>query len=376
MEIFIAIIIGFWIYSIVNKEKRKFVINCSETQEQIDDAESASYQKINILNLKMRGTIVVPIPNYPVVFIVSLFDSTEETKPVLTTINAFQMKQSMAFLYISDPFFIPHQQSILEDWVDFLKIPTDGLIFPKKGRRSLEVKVDVRSAIDFEELIVSASRVITIENKNAGYEGFVENREEVKRLIIQLAVAVSASDEKVERNEKEAVMQWLRRTNLTNDEKANKAIRGRLEKVFDYSLNFVAKGGEIQTAWICKRILEIAHPAEKYEAIELALKVANADNLAAENEIRLLERLAKALQLDPKRFKALMEKHLPLEMYEKVDRDVILNIQEDMTREQKKKHLREEYVKWNSRVTNPNPVIRKQAEDMLQLIAEARKDLG
>ncbi len=47
MEILIAIIIGLWIYkSFTNAEKRKFVINCSETQEQIDDAESASYQKI------------------------------------------------------------------------------------------------------------------------------------------------------------------------------------------------------------------------------------------------------------------------------------------------------------------------------------------
>ncbi len=78
---------------------------------------------------------------------------------------------------------------------------------------------------------------------------------------------------------------------------------------------------------------------KEYEAIEVSFKkLANADDFAAEKEVRLLEKLAKALQLDPKRFKALMEKHLTFKEVtaEKVDRNVILNIQEDMTREQKK----------------------------------------
>ncbi|MGC9337853.1 MAG: tellurite resistance TerB family protein [Candidatus Cloacimonadia bacterium] len=377
MEIIIVIIIGFYIYHIVNNSKKRvFAIDCTETKEQLDDAESTSHQKINILNLKIRGMIQVPIPNYPVVFIVSLFDSTEETKPVLTTINAFQMKESMAFLYVSDPDVIPHQQSIFKEWVDFLKIPTDGLIFPKKGPRKLQIDLDVRSAIDFEKIIARASQVLNVENRNAGYEDFVENREKIKSLMIQLAVAVSAIDGELAHAETTVISEWIDKTELAKDGNENEAIKKRLRTVLTNLQNRVREGNEIGIEGTCQEILEISHPAEKYEAIELALKVVNADDFAAEKEIRLLERLAKALQLDPKRFRKLMEKHLPLEMHEKVDRDVILNIQEGMTREQKKKHLREEYVKWNSRVTNPNPVIRKQAEDMLQLIAEARKDLG
>jgi tellurite resistance protein len=321
--------------------------------------------------------IKVPTPNYPVVFAVSLIDVykvTEEKKPVLTTINAFQMKEGMEFLYVSDMSFIPHQQSIIDDWVDFLKIPIDGLIFPKKGRRTIEVYVDVISVSE-AKIIARARRILNIENRNAGYEDFVKNREKVKSLIIQLAVAVSAIDEELEYAETAVISDWINKTELSKDANEKEAIKKRLRTVLTNSQNRVREGNEIGIEGTCQQILEISDPAEKYEAIELALKVANVDGFAAEKEIRLLERIAKALQLDPKRFRALMEKHLPLEIHEKVDRDVILNIQEGMTREQKKKHLREEYVKWNSRVTNPNPVIRKQAEDMLQLIAEARKDL-
>jgi len=45
-----------------------------------------------------------------------------------------------------------------------------------------------------------------------------------------------------------------------------------------------------------------------------------------------------------------------------------------MTAEQTRKHLNELYRRWSSRVTNFNPEIRSQAEDMLNFIAQARSE--
>jgi hypothetical protein len=43
-----------------------------------------------------------------------------------------------------------------------------------------------------------------------------------------------------------------------------------------------------------------------------------------------------------------------------------------MSREKVRQHLNKEYSKWNSRVTNSDPDIQNQADQMLSLIAEAR----
>jgi hypothetical protein len=122
--------------TVQGKQTTTFQVKCDEITETIEDQTFSSDQEIKILKIKIKGMIKVPTPNYPVVFAVSLIDVykvTEEKKPVLTTINAFQMKEGMEFLYVSDMSFIPHQQSIIDDWVDFLKIPIDGLISRKKG---------------------------------------------------------------------------------------------------------------------------------------------------------------------------------------------------------------------------------------------------
>jgi predicted ArsR family transcriptional regulator len=43
-----------------------------------------------------------------------------------------------------------------------------------------------------------------------------------------------------------------------------------------------------------------------------------------------------------------------------------------MGREKVRRHLNKEYSKWNSRVTNADPGIQSQADQMLKLIAETR----
>ena len=50
----------------------------------------------------------------------------------------------------------------------------------------------------------------------------------------------------------------------------------------------------------------------------------------------------------------------------------MLGITSDMSNDEIKKHLRKEYTKWNSRVSNSDPAIREQAEEMIKIISELR----
>jgi hypothetical protein len=86
----------------------------------------------------------------------------------------------------------------------------------------------------------------------------------------------------------------------------------------------------------------------------------------------LLKNLADWLEVDTNRFREMVEKILPVGMHEARDQEVILGVSADMSKEKTRKQLNKEYNKWNSRVTNPDPEIQHQADQMLKLIAEAR----
>ena len=54
--------------------------------------------------------------------------------------------------------------------------------------------------------------------------------------------------------------------------------------------------------------------------------------------------------------------------------DFVLGVNPDMSKSEALQRLNDEYRKWNSRVTNSDPEIRKQADSMLDLLARTRAE--
>jgi 23S rRNA U2552 (ribose-2'-O)-methylase RlmE/FtsJ len=100
--------------------------------------------------------------------------------------------------------------------------------------------------------------------------------------------------------------------------------------------------------------------------------VAQSKGSVTAEELTFLKNMASWLEVDSDRFRIMMEKILPVDMHEVRDVETILGITSDMSKERVRKHLNKEYGKWNSRVTNADPDIQTQADQMLKLIAEAR----
>ncbi len=70
----------------------------------------------------------------------------------------------------------------------------------------------------------------------------------------------------------------------------------------------------------------------------------------------------------------MIEKTLPVTMHTSpANEENLLGINPDMAEKEIKRILREQYQKWNARVASTDPKIRAQAEEMIQLIAEAKK---
>jgi hypothetical protein len=58
-------------------------------------------------------------------------------------------------------------------------------------------------------------------------------------------------------------------------------------------------------------------------------------------------------------------------MHEERDLEFIFGITADMTPQEERNRLRDEYQKWNTRVNHPDGDVQAQADQMLALIAEA-----
>ena len=74
--------------------------------------------------------------------------------------------------------------------------------------------------------------------------------------------------------------------------------------------------------------------AERYDILNLCLRVVKANGLAAEEELNLLKNLAEWLEVNTDRFRSMMEKVLPADMHQTEDMEVILGLTSNMTKTQ------------------------------------------
>ena len=146
----------------------------------------------------------------------------------------------------------------------------------------------------------------------------------------------------------------------------------KLDKALEKTIAFFRTGNNIDTYKICDEIVTIAPVAQRYDILELCLYVAQSKGSVTAEELTLLKNMAEWLGVDSEKFRIMMEKVLPVDMHQVKNVEIILGITSDMSKERVRKHLNKEYSKWNSRVTNADPDIQNQADQMLKLIAEAR----
>ncbi len=123
---------------------------------------------------------------------------------------------------------------------------------------------------------------------------------------------------------------------------------------------------------LCQHIVRTTPCAQRYDIMNLCLRVMGARNSVNQQELTFIRQLTAWFQLDPEHIRAMIEKVLPIGLFEELDAPTFLGITSDMPQEQVRKHLNREYAKWNARVTHTDADIQNQAEQMLDLIAHTR----
>ncbi len=163
---------------------------------------------------------------------------------------------------------------------------------------------------------------------------------------------------------------WVR----TNFGSAGVSADARLEldRALQKTATFFRRGGTLNLTQICREIVPIAPLVGRLDILDLCLRVAAAKGQVTAAELKLLKDLSEGLEIDRSRLRAMVEKILPVEMHQTKDAEMILGVTSDMSKDEARHQLNREYAKWSSRFISSDPAIRRQADQMIRLIADAR----
>ena len=323
--------------------------------------------------------------------VVQVFDNTTGTpQPMVSMLENFQEDGSVIFKSKNTIGEVSATQGFLE-WVNVGAIFPDFLLPPQDGVRNLQVYVQVRD-LNYSTLFDSAYQTekreilweetfnFTWDYKGVkGYEEASANREEATSIALKIGVAVAMADNSLDENEGMVLKGWILRhiTPFKGEKKLS------LKKRYNDAMSSAfkkAKAGNLALGNLTDRLNDIGEKVNKYEALELAYDVMAADGVAESEELKIIKRIAKDLDLNIDEVNTLRDKKLiglDTNSSNGASIEEILGISADWNQDKVKAHLRSEFNKWNNRLnTLPEGPKRDNAQNMLDMISEARNKYG
>ena len=331
--------------------------------------------EMEVFTVEMQGPINAPMNNCPVLKTITFFDITkgrDDQKPVLCSLDSLQYQATTAF-FSSTMDTLPFMMSLLSNWQPLMSIPIETLTFPARGRRRLLFTVSI-AALNGTILVQSESEVFFM-NTQPGYLDSMKSRLRAAELAVKLAVSVSGADGSFAGTEGRVVKEWIQKRIASSVESQKQEVKQKLNNAVELAMTASGSAAPEDIIHLCNDLIELnpipaASMGDKYDILELCLKVASADGTAMDVELDLVNSLAESLGVDRDRFRTMTDKILPVSIHETEDVNTILGIDQSWTVEQKRKHLRQENRKWRALATHSDPEKQKQARQMQELIAK------
>ena len=325
-----------------------------------------------VLIVDICGVIEAPDDGHDVDLKAALSDVTDRKGPALPALvrpKQGPINRTSQFTYQTQIGRLCHQHTVLEDWMAVAQISPEWLVLPRQGHRELRFDISIVSRSTGEQL-ATGTCIGAFENIEIGYLDIDDNIQRAKTLAVGLAFSVGAANNALQEPEINVIHGWVR-TNFGSGD-ASEGARLELEQALRKTAAFFLRGGRLNLGDICKEIVEIAPMVGRLDIMDLSLRVAGAKGQVTAADIRLLKDLAQWLQIDRGRLRTMVEKTLPVSMHQSEDAEMILGVTTEMNKDEVRHQLNREYAKWSSRVISSDPAIRKQADQMLNLIADAR----
>ena len=321
-------------------------------------------------------------------FITSVFDKTSgEYEPVISALDGFQESNNVIYQNRIEVGNISPSQGLIS-WVRLGIVLPEILQPPYGGRREMVAilrMVDLDNIPDithgFHEpdhpgLLWQKALPFNFTCSEKGYREAAEHREESMALALKIGVAVAMADGSLDNSEGNVLKGWVLRMIEPHAEGKKES----LKKLYNQAMKDAyaeIKSGNLILSSLTQRLNEIGEITTKYEVIELCFSVMAADGVADAEEIKIIRKVAEALDLNLDEIEKMRDKAiigLNANVSSHASIEDLLGIESNWNNTQIKQHLRKEFQKWNNRLNAlPESEERANAQRMLDIIAEARK---
>jgi hypothetical protein len=268
--------------------------------------------------------------------------------------------------------------------------PKSIIIPPYRGQRkfkflvtssNLNAKFEQATINNKDDFYFDLSTDFEIEFNEPGYleqKGF---EDDVNEKIVQLGMAITYSEKENNQQGIDTLKNWVNEEILLKNfyfDDEDEVLDKKLEYSYLMRNTYeLLKANKLSMSEIVKEINYKTNIAKRYEVMNLLLNIAGSDDRLSSAEDKLLNKTARALELDIDKFQQM--KTSTIANIETIDEnsedneETIFNFTKDMTDVEKCKKLRQEYTRWNRQTNNSNEKIRNQARKMVELTANLRK---
>jgi len=361
-----------------------------KVEEKIDENKPFYFvSAIGNLNFKDKDFKSIEKENNQAKFTVYAFDVTNKEKEVVL--------QGLTEPFKDENYLLSSTRNIETklgygyfEWTPIFLFPKSIVVPPYRGERKIKfvvsatkinAKFEQGKIISNKDFYFSTEAVLNLNFQDPGYLEEDKYEDEVNEKIVQLGLAVAYSENKINQKGVEAIKTWINQKVIwkhyfaenTEEENENKIKYSFLLKN-TYEL---LKNKKLSLSEIVKELNYKSNTSKRYDAMNLLLNVAGSDERLSSEEDKLLNKTARALELDMDRFQEMKTSTIAnidtIDGTNEENENTIFNFSPDMTSEEKCKKLRQEYTRWNRQTNNSNKKIRNQAKKMVELTANLRK---
>ena len=333
-----------------------------------------------------------PGPYARVEIMLSVIDITDEknSKSVFCLYDKLTEERTPAF---QDSFEIEANRGLYyPEFTELFRIPMDFLVPPWGKNRKLKIIVRVIDQADYypivgglaittdtEGLVNIAFEEIFYNFNIKGYEEREEHYQASRIAIIKLATMVAMADGSLDDREGLIIKKWISKTLSRYSDEELKKLKNNYNNALRSGFKD-AKAGKLSYGALTKELNSIGTVQDKIEALSLCYEVLAADEIADENELSDVKKIAKSLKIDTKEVEKISDKSL-LNLDATIQKDSniesILFIDPKWSKARIKKHLNAQFSKWSGRLNGiDDEKGKKVAQDWIDKIGDARQKYG
>lgn len=212
---------------------------------------------------------------------------------------------------------------------------------------------------------------------NISSEDFI-NYEYKEELTIKMAVMMALTNNKIDNEESKIIKSFMKNKADSSKFGAKNFYKMQMDEALSDGAAILSSG-QFPVDKIASKIKKDFNNDEKYEIIDLCMKILSADGKAESEEIKMIDIIANGIGIKKadSTFTALKDKYL-IKLSDDGDNslenlEIKLGIDPKLPFEEKRKYVVSQYKKWNSRLNVlKDPIERQNAQKILDLLGEWR----